>query len=252
MYRIENCANSAMSALRAQEAGAWRVELCAGMPEGGTTPSYGEIKLARRLLHIKLHVIIRPRGGDFLYNAEEIEVMLEDIRLCRDLGVDGVVIGALTPEGDIDVSLMGRLIEAAEGMSITCHRAFDVCCNRSNALEQLIALGCHRVLTSGGASTALDGIDELSRLVAQAGERIIIMPGCGINESNIEELARKTLAREFHLSARSIYPSPMLYRHEGVSMGGVVHIDEYKRELTDPDKVASVLAILAKLDPRVE
>lgn len=248
MYRVENCANSAISALRAQEAGAWRVELCAGMPEGGTTPSYGEIKLARKLLHIKLHVIIRPRGGDFLYSQEEAEIMLEDIRLCRELGVDGVVIGALTAEGDIDVPLMRRLIVEAGEMSVTCHRAFDVCRDKVQGLEQLIELGCHRVLTSGGAATALEGVDELAKLVVQAAERIIIMPGCGVNATNIEELARRTKAREFHLSARSSYPSPMQYRHEGVSMGGVVHIDEYMRELTDPDKLTSVLNILHQLE----
>lgn len=247
MYKVENCANSAISALRAQEAGAWRVELCAGMPEGGTTPSYGEIKLARRLLQIKLHVIIRPRGGDFLYNDEEAEIMLEDIRLCQELGVDGVVIGALTAEGDIDVALMRRLIAAAGAMSVTCHRAFDVCRDREQALEQLIELGCARVLTSGGAGTALDGAKELARLVAQAGERIIVMPGCGVNASNIEVLARRTGAREFHLSARSVYPSPMQYRHEGVSMGGVVHVDEYTRELTDPAKISAVVKLLDQL-----
>lgn len=248
MFLVENCANSALSALRAQEAGASRVELCAGMPEGGTTPSFGEIKLARELLTIKLHVIIRPRGGDFLYDETEARIMLEDIRMARELGVDGVVIGCLTPEGELDVPLMRRLIEAAEGLSVTCHRAFDMCRDRLSALETLIELGCDRVLTSGGAATALEGADELARLVDQAQGRIVVMPGCGVNASNIQTLVHRTQAREYHLSARSSYPSPMRYRHEGVSMGGVVHLDEYSRELTDPDKIASVLHLLASLE----
>ncbi len=243
-YIIENCANSTESAIRAQRAGAHRVELCAGMPEGGTTPSYGEIKTARASLSIGLHVIIRPRGGDFLYNDYEQSAMLHDIAMARELGVDGIVLGCLTAEGAVDIPLMRRLMAEAKGLSVTFHRAFDVCRDQRQALEEIIELGCDRILTSGGAPTAEQGIAQLAILVKQASERIIIMPGCGIGAHNIRQIAQATGARELHLSARSAVDSPMLYRHRGVSMGGTVVIDEYKRDLTDPDKLREAIAQL--------
>ena len=153
---IEICANSAQSCVEAEMGGAKRVELCAGIPEGGTTPSYGEIRMAQKLtLKIDINVIIRPRGGDFLYTPAEIEAMLLDIELCKQLNVHGVVFGCLTKEGEIDVSLMRRLIEAAKPLSVTCHRAFDVCRDPFIALEQLIELGCDRILTSGQEENAV-------------------------------------------------------------------------------------------------
>ena len=152
---FEVCANGVESCLAAQKGGADRVELCAGIPEGGTTPSYGEIKVARRLLtSTRLHVIIRPRGGDFLYSPLEVERMEEDIRICKQLGVDGVVIGCLNADGTLDMDANRRLVEAAEGMSVTFHRAFDRCNNPHEALCQLIKLGIDRVLTSGQQPTA--------------------------------------------------------------------------------------------------
>ena len=147
-FKFEICANSVESCLAAQEGGADRVELCAGIPEGGTTPSYGEIKLARKLLtKTKLHVIIRPRGGDFLYTPLELERMEEDIRICRELGVDGVVFGCLTEEGDVDREANRRLVELARPMSVTFHRAFDRTADPMKALEDIISLGCNRILT---------------------------------------------------------------------------------------------------------
>ena len=184
-FKFEICANSVESCLAAQEGGADRVELCAGIPEGGTTPSYGEIKLARKLLTTtKLHVIIRPRGGDFLYTSLELERMEEDIRMCRQLGVDGVVFGCLTEEGEVDMEANRRLIIAAKGvanahensayadkgipalrpMSVTFHRAFDRTANPMKALEDIIALGCDRILTSGQQPKAIDGINLLAKL----------------------------------------------------------------------------------------
>lgn len=243
-YRIENCANCAESARRAEMGGAYRVELCAGMPEGGTTPSYGEIRATRGLIDIKLNVIIRPRGGDFLYTSLEVETMLYDIEMARSLGVDGIVVGCLTAEGEVDKATMRRLIEAADGLPVTFHRAIDMCRDRGRALEDIIELGCARVLTSGGAATAMAGADEIARLVAQARGRIIVMPGSGVNPSNVAELARKTGAHEFHFSGRSLEDSPMRYRHPGVSMGGTVTIDEYRRELTDPDKIRAAVEAL--------
>ena len=169
---IEICANSAQSCVEAEAGGATRVELCAGIPEGGTTPSYGEIKTAKALTSkIDINVIIRPRGGDFLYTEAEVQSMLLDIELCKELKVHGVVFGCLTKDGDIDVPLMRRLIEAAKPLSVTCHRAFDVCRDPFTALEQLIELGCDRILTSGQQSDAVKGIPLIAELVKRADGR---------------------------------------------------------------------------------
>lgn len=235
---IEICANSAQSCVEAEMGGASRVELCAGIPEGGTTPSYGEIKTAQALTStIDINVIIRPRGGDFLYTEAEVEAMLLDIELCKQLGVHGVVFGCLTSEGNIDVPLMRRLIEAAKPLSVTCHRAFDVCRDPFAALEQLIELGCDRILTSGQQSTAEKGIPLLKQLVERAGQRIIIMPGCGVREGNIARIEAETGAREFHTSARSVVHSQMRYRKEEVPMGSSAVTSEFETVQTDREKV---------------
>jgi copper homeostasis protein len=245
MYKFEVCANSVESCVEAQRGGADRVELCAGIPEGGTTPSYGDIVMARKLLTTtKLHVIIRPRGGDFLYSDLEREIMLEDVRMARRLGVDGVVFGALTADGDIDMDFMRRLMAESEGMSVTFHRAFDVCRNPFVALEQIIELGCDRILTSGQMPKAEDGVDLLKQLVEKAGDRIIIMPGCGVNAGNIAKIAQITGAKEFHFSARSKHESGMQFRKSRVSMGGSVMIDEYSRDVTDELIVKDIIAKL--------
>ena len=233
-YKFEICANSVESCVVAQKAGAHRVELCAGMPEGGTTPSYGDIAVARKLLTTtRLHVIIRPRGGDFLYSDLEKEIMIEDVCMAREIGVDGVAFGALTAEGDVDVEFMRRLMAEAEGMSVTFHRAFDVCRDPRKALEQIIELGCDRILTSGQMPRAEEGVELLRELVERAGERIIIMPGCGVNVGNIAQIANATGAKEFHFSARTRCESGMMFRKSRVSMGGAVVIDEYSKDVTD-------------------
>ena len=251
MYKFEICANSVESCVEAQRGGANRVELCAGMPEGGTTPSYGDVVVARRLLTTtKLHVIIRPRGGDFLYSDLEKEIMLEDVRMARRLGVDGVVFGALTAEGDVDMEFMRQLMEEAEGMSVTFHRAFDVCRDPFVALEQIIELGCERILTSGQMPKAEEGVELLRELVERAGERIIIMPGCGVNASNIVHIAETTGASEFHFSARSKRDSGMQFRKSRVSMGGAVVIDEYSRDVTDVEIVRETINRLQITDNR--
>ena len=237
-YKIEICANSVASCLEAQKGGAYRVELCAGIPEGGTTPSYGEIAVASELLNIKLNIIIRPRGGDFLYSDVEHKTMLHDIEMAKKLGVDGVVIGCLKADGTIDMERNRELIAAAEGMSVTFHRAFDMCKNPFESLEQIIALGCDRLLTSGQQPTAIEGISLLSQLVEKAGDRIIIMPGSGVNEDNIAILADETKAKEFHFSAREPIDSKMEYRNPDLKMGGaVVEIDEFVNNVTAADKV---------------
>ena len=247
--KIEICANSVESAVKAQQAGAYRVELCAGIPEGGTTPSFGEIRMARQLLNqTKLHVIIRPRGGDFLYSPLEQEIMLHDIKVSRQLGADGVVFGCLTAEGKVDMPLMKKLMNAVGDMSVTFHRAFDMCSNPKEALENLIELGIDRILTSGQEATAEKGIPLLKELVAQADGRIIIMPGCGVNAGNIRKIAEETGASEFHFSGRSTVESSMIFRNKKVSMGGTVKIEEYLKDVTDPDKVKAALSELALKD----
>ncbi|MBP1665087.1 MAG: cutC, partial [Bacteroidetes bacterium] len=171
MYKLEICANSVASCVEAQKGGASRVELCAAIPEGGTTPSYGEIAVARELLDISLHVIIRPRAGDFLYSRTEHKIMLKDIVIARKLGADGVVIGCLTPDGDVDIIRNRELIDAAKGMSVTFHRAFDMCRNPLESLEKIIELGCDRILTSGQQPKAEQGIDLLKQLINLADKR---------------------------------------------------------------------------------
>ena len=200
---FEICANGVESCLAAQQGGADRVELCGGMAEGGTTPSYGEIAQARRLLTAtRLHVIIRPRGGDFTYSPLEAERMSADISAARELGADGVVFGCLTAGGDVDRELCSRLAAAAGGMSLTFHRAFDCCRNPSQAMEDIIALGFDRILTSGCSPTAEAGTPLLRQLNEQAGGRITLMAGSGVNENNIADIQRRTGIREFHFSAR--------------------------------------------------
>ena len=219
MYRFEICANSVASCIAAQEGGADRVELCAGIPEGGTTPSYGMICKARESISIGLNVIIRPRGGDFLYTRDELEEMLHDIRIAKELGADGLVFGCLRPDGSVDMEAMKPLMEAAGDTPVTFHRAFDHTSDPFKALEDIISLGCARILTSGCRPTALEGAGLLAQLVEKAEDRIIIMPGCGVNESNIAEIARLSGAREFHFSAREPVESGMSFRNPQVAMG---------------------------------
>lgn len=239
---IEICANSAQSCFEAEAGGARRVELCAGIPEGGTTPSYGEICTAQKMTStIDINIIIRPRGGDFLYNLAEIEAMLYDIEMAKQLKVHGVVFGCLTKEGDVDIHLMRRLVEAAKPLSITFHRAFDVCREPFVALEQLIDLGCDRILTSGQQPNAVQGIPMIKKLVERADGRIIIMPGCGVRENNIAQIEAETGAMEFHTSARSIVYSKMEYRSENVPMGSSEVTSEFETVQTDRNKVASYL-----------
>lgn len=240
MAILEICAGSVESAIAARDGGAKRIELCAALEVGGVTPSAGVIAEARKVDGLVLNVIIRPRGGDFLYNEYEVACMEEDIRACKRLGADGVVIGALTAEGDIDKAVCKRLIEAADGMSVTFHRAFDMCRNPHEALEELISLGCDRVLTSGQAPTAEAGIPLLKQLVEQAVGRIIIMPGCGVNSKNAAMILQATEATEIHASARKSVGSGMVFRHSGVSMGNP-DSDEYARKETDVNEVRAIV-----------
>lgn len=245
-YQFEVCANSVESCMEAQAGGADRVELCAGIPEGGTTPSYGEMFIARRVLDsVALHVIIRPRGGDFLYSEMEERIMLADIGQAVSLGVDGLVFGCLTPDGDVDIPLMGRLMEATHGLPVTFHRAFDMCRDPFRAMEDIIGLGCRRILTSGQQPSARQGIGLLKDLRLRAGDRIAVMAGCGVNEENIGLIARETGVREFHFSAREAVYGGMRYRNGEVFMGsGTAHTGEYVRQVTSAGRVRRTIEAL--------
>lgn len=242
MYRFEICANSVASCKAAQEGGADRVELCAGIPEGGTTPSVGMIRCARESISIGLNVIIRPRGGDFLYSESEIREMIYDIETAKELGADGLVFGCLLPDGTVDMENMKRLMDAAGDTPVTFHRAFDHTSDPLKALEDIIELGCVRILTSGCRPTALEGAPLLAQLVEKAAGRIIIMPGCGVNEGNIAETARLSGAREFHFSAREPVESGMVFRNPQVAMGS--EDDPYGTVQTTARRVAATIAPL--------
>jgi copper homeostasis protein len=239
--RVEICVDSAEGAFAAERGGADRVELCDNLLEGGTTPSAGCIKVARRGLKIGLQVIIRPRGGDFLYSAAELDVMREDIRMAKDLGANGVVLGCLTAAGDIDCARTEELIALARPLNVTFHRAFDMCRNPKTALEDLIKLGVDRVLTSGQEATCLEGLELLAMLVQQAAGRIIILPGGGITPRNIRKIVAETGAQEVHLSARSTLESAMQYRNSRIFMGGALRPAEFSWKTTDEELVRRVV-----------
>lgn len=239
---VEICANSAKSCMEAEAGGASRVELCAAIPEGGTTPAYGEIRTAQEFTSsIDINIIIRPRGGDFLYTVEEIEAMMYDIQMAKELKIHGVVFGCLTSEGNIDTALLNRLVKAAKPLSVTFHRAFDVCRDPFTALEQIIDAGCDRILTSGQQPTALHGMAMIAELVNKAAGRIIIMPGCGVREDNIAEIEAKTGAKEFHSSARRTIYSRMKYRNEHIPMGSGPITSEFETVQTDRKKVSALV-----------
>ncbi|MDR2621902.1 MAG: copper homeostasis protein CutC [Dysgonamonadaceae bacterium] len=236
---LEVCADSVENALIAQSAGAQRIEFCASLPEGGTTPSPAQIKIAREQLKIKLYVLIRPRGGDFSYTGQEFEIMKSDICFCGEAGCDGVVIGMLNPDGTIDRKRNGELVEIARqhGMGVTFHRAFDRSCDLFQALEDIIDLGFERILTSGGYDTAMEGMEVIRQLIEKAAGRIIIMPGSGVTPDNAAELIRRTGLKELHGTFRSRKTGRMKYRNTKLSH----QEDEYELLATDPEKIKAVL-----------
>lgn len=213
MPLLEIAAASIASAIAAQEGGADRIELCANLREGGTTPSPGTIIEARARLRIPIHVLIRPRGGDFLYDEAEVATMLADIDACVQAGADGVVVGALDAEGDLDIAVCRRLIAAAGPLDVTFHRAFDAARDRHAALEAIVALGCKRILTSGGAPSAMAGADAIAQLVRQAAGRVTIMAGGGVNADNVRDLVARTGIMECHASASATQRSAMRWRN---------------------------------------
>jgi copper homeostasis protein len=208
-FKLEICSFDLLSALIAQEAGAHRIELCAAPAEGGTTPGPGLIRAARERIHIDVYPIIRPRGGDFLYTDEEFDIMVKEVAYCKQMGCNGVVIGILNPDGTVDKRRVARLVDMAYPLGVTFHRAFDWAANPFEAMEDIISVGCERILTSGQRPTAPEGAALINQLVRQADDRIIIMPGSGVRADNILALAASTDATEFHTSARTKAPSRM-------------------------------------------
>jgi len=239
-YTLEIAVFNIHSALLAASAGADRIELCENPSDGGTTPSYGTLKSVREKVTIPVFPIIRPRGGDFLYNEEEFEVIQKDIHLCKELGFEGVVTGLLMADGSIDVARTSMLVEMAYPLEVTFHRAFDRAKDPSTALEMVINAGCQRILTSGQVPLAFDGRQLIKELIDQANSRIIIMPGSGIRSSNIAALASATGAEELHSSGRKSVASEMLFVQDNM-------LETLENILTDIVEIQKMKQALAEL-----
>jgi copper homeostasis protein len=243
-FIVEVCVNSVVSAIEAEKGGAHRVELCDNLLEGGTTPSAASIQLASQWLSVDLNVIIRPRGGDFCYSDVEFEIMKSDILAAKELGADGVVIGILDVDGRVDKKRTRLLIDLAKPLSVTFHRAFDMTSDPFQALHDLIKLKVDRILTSGQKNTAVEGIGLISALVKEAGDKVSIMPGCGITPENIKKLADQTGAREFHVFAMKHVKSLMKYRNLEAFMGAPLEISEYETSITDAEVIQGIVSKL--------
>ncbi len=237
---IEICLESVESVIAAQQGGADRVELCSDLFEGGCTPSLGTFRTAKRLASIPMNVMIRPRGGDFCYSEVEFEIMKEDARIFKEEGANAIVFGILTPDGEIDMERSKELIDIVRPLPVTFHRAFDMTRDASRSLEKLIELGVDRVLTSGLEPTVPEGADTLATLVRQAGDRIVIMPGCGITERNFPSLHEKIQAREYHVFLPNEFRSRMEYHPGHIYMGGMLRQSEFSVSHTDASRVRNV------------
>ena len=245
-YYFEVAADSIQSALTAETAGANRIELCAALSIGGITPSFAMLQTAIERLAIPVHVIIRPRAGDFLYSAAEFAIMRRDIELAKSAGAQGVVFGILRADGTIDTERTETLIAAARPLAVTFHRAFDMCRAPHTALDELIRLQVDTLLTSGQAATAEAGLPLIAELVEQAAGRIHIMPGSGINPANIRRIAQHSRAAHFHFSARQNVPSPMQYRRPHLSMGSSSD-SEYQRTCASAETIRDIINQLNNL-----
>jgi len=242
---VEVCADSVASAIAAERGGAARVELCSSLIEGGLTPSAGLIEMTRAAVSMPLHVMIRPRGGDFCYEPEEFEIMKRDIAVAQRVGATGVVFGILDANGNVDVARTRQLADVARPLAVTFHRAFDMTADLFRALEDVCAAGVDRVLTSGGEPTSLLGQETIAQLVRKAEGRIVIMPGSGIRPANARSLVERTGVKEVHVGLRSVVPSPMLHRNPRVSMGAV-ESGEYQRYVVLEEQVRELCSALAR------
>jgi copper homeostasis protein len=243
LYEI--CVDSVAGVRAAAAAGAARVELCSALLEGGLTPSRGMIRRAREVGGVKLHVIIRPRGGDFLFDEDEFQIMRADIETAKAEGADGVVIGALTATGEVDVKQTRELIALARPLSVTFHRAYDMTPDPLQALETLIGLGVDRVLTSGQEASVLEGLPLIVALIERAGDRIVVMPGGGITVRNVGRIVSAVSPREIHFAALEAAPSGMQFRRNHVFMGGELRPPEFDRMVTSASAVRNVMAAVS-------
>jgi len=235
------------SAVNAEKAGAIRVELCSNLVEGGTTPSLGVFEMIKEATNIPVFVMIRPRGGDFLYSDLEFAVMVKEIEIFKDKNADGFVFGLLKSDGTVDMERNQVLIDMCKPLPVTFHRAFDVVTDGFKALEDIISLGFDRILTSGMEPTALEGLPFLTKLIEKAGDRIIIMPGGGINEKNLSRILEHCKAKEFHGSARSSFPSNMTFHTPSIHMGAALYRSESTIRISSYDKLNTMLNIRRNL-----
>ena len=238
--KIEICVDSVESCINAERGGAYRLELCGNMFEGGTTPSYGVLQLAREMVSKPIYAMVRPRGGDFCYNDIEFEIMKREIKLMKELKIDGIVFGILTKEGKVDKERCSKLLDLWGTNKAAFHRAIDVSSNLNEACEDIISLGFERILTSGGEANVMSGIIKLKELVEKYNDKIIIMPGSGINERNIEYINDTIKANEYHMTANKTVESVMQYRNENVFMGASLRPPEFSVKYTDENKVKNI------------
>ncbi|HLN53407.1 MAG TPA: copper homeostasis protein CutC [Lentimicrobium sp.] len=240
---IEVCADSIESAIAAQNGGAGRIELCYALEIGGLTPSKGLIDYVISHVRIPVNILIRPRSGDFIYSADEIDLMKSDIYYAKSAGASGIVTGILSKNATVNMQAMKILVEASNPLPVTFHRAFDLLVDKHKALEDIISLGCARLLTSGGFKSATTGSHIISELIKQAGDRILIMPGAGINAKNFAELVEATGCREFHLSASAISVNPM--EHVNIHLSEVFPPDRHVSDVNEIKNICSLADILS-------
>ena len=240
---IEVCLDSVESIMAAEKGGADRVELCSDLFEGGLSPSIGMVRVAKRLTHVPINAMVRPRGGDFCYSDVDFEVMCAEVEAFKAEGVNAIVFGILTPEGDVDIDRSRRIVELARPLAVTFHRAFDMTRDLSKSLEDLVSLGIERVLTSGGESSVAEGADTLKALVEQAGDRIVVMPGCGIKERNFRKLDSIIGAKEYHMSLNGTCESRMRFHPGHIYMGGMLRQSEFTLSCTDEERVRAVVSM---------
>lgn len=241
--KIEICLDSVESIIIAERAGADRVELCSDLFEGGLTPTVGTFLLAKERTNIPINVMIRPRGGDFCYSDIEFEVMRKEVMFFKENGADALVFGILTPDGEIDKIRTKELIDIARPLPVTFHRAFDMTRDAFRSLDALISLGVERVLTSGLEATVLEGADTLRALVERAGERMIVMPGSGINERNFNKIKNLIGAKEYHMGLSSSIPSKMAFHPGHVYMGGLLRQNEFTISRAGEERIRSVVSM---------
>lgn len=244
-YIVETCTDNPHSCFEAVAGGADRIELCAALAIGGITPSHSFIRFAKERLDAAIAVMIRPRGGDFLYDKEEFELMEADVDYCREVGVDSVVLGLLTKEGKVDTERTKRLVERAKGMSVCFHRAVDMSCDIMQAMQDIIDCGCQRVLSSGGAADAPSGFATIRKMQEEFSNRIDIMVGGGVNHANAP-MFREIGIRNFHLSGKVSRESAMQFRKQGISMGATSPEKEYLIDFTDQSKIRTLRNALEK------